>query len=57
MDRARILAAFHAAPHIEIAPDAAMFDHYLAVDLDGAKTYIDTDVAVLRQLFPNLSSR
>lgn len=55
MDRAKILAAFHAAAQIEIAPDAAMFDHYLAVDLDGARTYIDTDTKALRRLFPNLA--
>ena len=56
LDRAKILATFHAAAQIEIAPDAAVFGHYLAVDLDGARTYIDTDAKALRRLFPYLSN-
>ena len=55
LDRSKILAAFNSADQIEIAPDAAMFGHYLALDLDGARTYIDTDAKALRRLFPSLA--
>lgn len=52
VDRSKALAAFEAAELVEVSPEAAVFDHYLAVQLDGMRTYLDTNPKALRKLFP-----
>jgi len=56
VDREKVLAAFQLAKEVEISPDAACFNHHLAVVMDGMRTYIDTNQTALRKLHPRLAN-
>lgn len=47
LDREELLEAFQAAKNVEVSQDAACFDHYLAVTIDGMVTYIETNLKAL----------
>nr|WP_315595287.1 hypothetical protein [uncultured Cupriavidus sp.] len=47
LDREELLEAFQAAKNVEVSQDAACFDHYLAVKIDGMVTYIETNLKAL----------
>ena len=47
VDRDSLLAAFRAAGKVEVSQDAACFEHYLAVKIDGMTTYIETNLKAL----------
>ncbi len=49
VDRVKVLAAFESSRRVEVSPDAACFDHQLAVQLDGMRT---TNQKALRKLVP-----
>lgn len=53
VDRIKVLAAFGSAHEVEVSPDAACFDHQLAVKLGGTRTYIDTNQKALHKLVPH----
>ncbi|MFJ4291310.1 hypothetical protein ACIP1U_16225 [Cupriavidus sp. NPDC089707] len=55
VDRTRILAAFESAKEVEISPDAACLPHHLFVELDGMRTYVDTNPKALRRLHPQVA--
>lgn len=52
VERSTVLAAFEKARQVEVSPEAACFGHQLAVKLEGARTYIDTNQKALRKLVP-----
>lgn len=56
VDRDAVLSAFAAAKEVEVSPDAACFNHYLAVMMDGMRTYIDTNQKSLHKLHPQLAA-
>ncbi|WP_423194694.1 hypothetical protein [Cupriavidus sp. H18C2] len=47
VDREKLLEVFHAAKSVEVSQDAACFDHYLAVTIDGMVTYVETNLKAL----------
>lgn len=56
VDRAKVLAAFVSSQQVEIPRDAACFAHHLVVDMDGARTYIETNPNALRKLLPQYAA-
>ena len=47
VERAALLEVFQAAKKVEVSQEAACFDHYLAVKIDGMVTYIETNLKAL----------
>ncbi|QET03967.1 hypothetical protein FOB72_17545 (plasmid) [Cupriavidus pauculus] len=47
VEREKLLAAFDAAETVAVSQDAACFDHYLAIKIDGMVTYVETNVRAL----------
>lgn len=50
VERDKLLEAFQAAKYVEVSQDAACFDHYLAVKIDGMVTYVETNLKALTKL-------
>ena len=55
VDRTKVLAAFESAKEVEISPDAACLHHHLVVEMDGMRTYVDTNPKALRRLHPQVA--
>lgn len=47
VDRETLLKVFESAKSVEVSQDAACFDHYLAVRIDGMVTYVETNLKAL----------
>ncbi|WP_018310738.1 hypothetical protein [Cupriavidus sp. UYPR2.512] len=56
VDRARVLAAFESAKEVEVSSYAACLDHHLVIELDGMRTYINTNPKALRRLHPQVAA-
>lgn len=50
VDRDELLQAFRAAKTVEVSPEAACFDHYLAVKINGMMTYVETNLKAMAKL-------
>ncbi|PLQ00390.1 hypothetical protein CYJ10_12220 [Cupriavidus pauculus] len=50
VERERLLKVFSAASSVELCLEAACFDHLLVVQLDGARTYIETNPKAVAKL-------
>lgn len=47
VDREKVLHAFQKAKTVEVSQEAACLDHYLAVNMDGIMTYVETNLKAL----------
>lgn len=55
VDRTKVLAAFESAKNVEVSSDAACLGHHLVVQMDGVRTYIETDQRAFQKLHPSLA--